>query len=205
MMDKNKNNGQNSIGFIFAPNIAGIDEAGRGPLCGPVIAAAVCFSQNEIPEKLINMRDSKKISAQKRVFFAELIKNHADFSYGAASVSEIDRLNILKASLLAMRRAAARLKCAPKEFWIDGNYVPDLIGAPATAIIKGDNSHYPIIAASILAKTLRDHLMQKLAKKYPHYQWQDNKGYGSKTHLNALEIYGATRHHRTSFAPIKYM
>ncbi len=176
---------------------------GRGTLCGPVIAAAVNFRTHNLPKWCAQIRDSKKLTPLKRIELTSYIHSHADYGYGAASVTEIDRMNILHASMLAMARACHKLPTTPQAIWVDGNHLPPNLTAPAQAIIRGDHSHLSIAAASILAKTLRDALMIKISQRYPQYFWQNNKGYASKVHLQALANHGITPHHRLSFAPCK--
>ncbi len=194
--------------LIHLPFHAGIDEAGRGPLAGPVISACVCFPDTPLPSWCAEINDSKKLSPAKREKLACAIKTFAAYGYGASSVSEIDHINILNASMNAIKRAADHMKYSyphinVTKFLIDGNKTPDNMRAPTVAIVKGDNSHLAIAAASILAKTLRDKLMQYLHKRYPHYDWQKNMGYGTKNHLNALIQHHITPHHRTSYQPVK--
>jgi len=182
----------------FNSPIAGVDEVGRGPLAGPVVAAAVILDKNNLPE---GIRDSKKISKNRREVIAEKIKLNSHYAYGEASVEEIDNLNILQASLLAMKRAIESLKIRPSISLIDGIYAPkvNLICKP---IVKGDRKSISIAAASILAKTYRDKIMTDLADKYPEYSFAKNSGYGTKEHLLALKSHGITPIHRKSFKPI---
>lgn len=178
--------------------IAGVDEAGRGPLAGPVVAAAVILDFASIPEGL---QDSKKLSEKQRTRLASEIWATSLVGVGAASVKEIDEINILQATMLAMTRAAAKLNQAPVAFLIDGNKAP-VLPAPAHPIIKGDAKSLSIAAASIIAKTTRDKILRTLAGRYPEYAWEKNKGYGAPAHKNALLSYGVTPHHRKSFSPI---
>ncbi len=189
--------------MINLPFHAGIDEAGRGPFAGPVVSACVCFPDENLPDWCNMIADSKKLSMQKRLLLAEKITSYAYYNYGAASVQEIDDVNILNATMNAMRRATRFMPRTIKHFWVDGNKTPSALPAPASHIIRGDGSHLAIAAASILAKTLRDNIMITLAKKYPHYGWDSNMGYGVKAHIQALHDYGITPHHRKSYAPIK--
>ena len=182
----------------FSLPIAGIDEVGRGPLAGPVIAAAVILDRKNIPE---GINDSKKIPKAKRILLAEKIKENSIYAYGAASEIEIDEINILQASLLAMKRASDRLSVVPKTTLIDGNFKPD-IKNNAISIIKGDSKSVSIAAASILAKVYRDEIMLKYSKQFPEYGFQTNSGYGTKEHLSALKNYGITPIHRKSFKPV---
>ena len=182
----------------FSLPIAGIDEVGRGPLAGPVIAAAVILDRKNIPE---GINDSKKIPKAKRILLAEKIKENSIYAYGAASEIEIDEINILQASLLAMKRASDRLSVVPKTTLIDGNFKPD-IKNNTISIIKGDSKTVSIAAASILAKVYRDEIMLKYSKQFPEYGFQTNSGYGTKEHLSALKNYGITPIHRKSFKPV---
>lgn len=182
----------------FSLPIAGIDEVGRGPLAGPVIAAAVILDRKNIPE---GINDSKKIPKAKRILLAEKIKKNSIYAYGAASEIEIDEINILQASLLAMKRASDRLSVVPKTTLIDGNFKPD-IKNNTISIIKGDSKSVSIAAASILAKVYRDEIMLKYSKQFPEYGFQTNSGYGTKEHLSALKNYGITPIHRKSFKPV---
>ncbi len=182
----------------FSLPIAGIDEVGRGPLAGPVIAAAVILDRKNIPE---GINDSKKIPKSKRILLAEKIKENSIYAYGAASEIEIDEINILQASLLAMKRASDRLSVVPKTTLIDGNFKPDIKNY-TISIIKGDSKSVSIAAASILAKVYRDEIMLKYSKQFPEYGFQTNSGYGTKEHLSALKNYGITPIHRKSFKPV---
>jgi ribonuclease HII len=179
--------------------VAGVDEVGRGPLAGPVMAAAVILSATDIPDGL---DDSKRLTARCRGEIYPEILARAVVSVGMASVEEIDRLNILRASHLAMCRAVAALPCRPCHILIDGNMVPDALGCPATPVVKGDTLSFSIAAASIVAKVRRDALMVGLAQQFPGYGWETNMGYGSKSHIAALQTLGATPHHRRSFRPV---
>lgn len=182
----------------FSLPIVGIDEVGRGPLAGPVIAAAVILDRKNIPE---GINDSKKIPKAKRILLAEKIKENSIYAYGAASEIEIDEINILQASLLAMKRASNRLSVVPKTTLIDGNFKPD-IKNNTISIIKGDSKSVSIAAASILAKVYRDEIMFKYSKQFPEYGFKTNSGYGTKEHLSALKNYGITPIHRKSFKPV---
>ena len=180
--------------------VAGLDEAGRGPLAGPVVAAAVVFPPFCKPIR--GLRDSKLLPPSKRARLARIVRSRAlAVAVGAASVREIDRLNIRRASILAMRRALGRLGCAPDLVLVDGLPAPEL-GCPHEAIIDGDAHCHSIAAASVIAKTVRDRLMELLAVRHPLYAWASNKGYGTPEHLSALADYGFTCHHRKSFAPV---
>jgi len=180
--------------------VAGIDEVGRGPLAGPVVAAAVVFPPGTKP--LRGLDDSKRLTAAARAEIAVTIRERAfAVGVGAASVHEIDRLNIRRASILAMRRALDRLRCTPAYVLVDGLPCPEL-GVPHTAIIDGDARCQSIAAASVIAKTVRDRLMQLLALRHPGYLWERNKGYSTTAHLAALDAHGLTAHHRLSFQPV---
>jgi len=179
--------------------VAGVDEVGRGPFAGPVTAAAVILDPDNIPPGLA---DSKKLSARARAILFELIAASSEVSVASASVAEIDRLNILNASLLAMRRALAGLQRSPGYALIDGNRLPTGLGCPAEAIIRGDGRSASIAAASIMAKVTRDRLMGALAREFPGYGWEKNAGYGTRQHIAALKTLGVTPHHRRSFKPI---
>ena len=180
--------------------IAGVDEAGRGPLCGPVYAAAVILD----PSRPIDgLNDSKKLSEKKREALAPLIRERAlAWAVGIATVEEIDRLNILHATMLAMRRSVEGLAVPPDQVLIDGNRVPPGLAVPVRAIVGGDASEAAISAASILAKTGRDHEMMALAALYPQYGIAKHKGYPTAEHLAALRIHGPSPIHRRSFAPV---
>jgi len=185
---------------VAAWKVAGVDEAGRGPLCGPVYAAAVILD----PTRPIDgLNDSKKLSEKKREALAPLIRERAlAWAVGVATVDEIDRLNILHATMLAMRRAVEALGVAPDEVLVDGNRVPPGLAVPARAIVGGDASEPAISAASILAKTGRDHEMMALARLYPQYGIARHKGYPTPEHLAALRAHGPSPIHRRSFAPV---
>lgn len=180
--------------------IAGVDEVGRGPLAGPVITAAVILPDNyDLP----GLNDSKKLSKKKREQLAKTIKDQAQcWSLGEANNLEIDQINILQATMLAMQRAVNGLSLKPHLVLVDGNRCPDF-GIDAKAIVGGDGLEPSISAASIIAKVARDKLMADYAEKYPHYGFERNSGYPTKQHKEALLEYGATPIHRTSFAPVK--
>lgn len=181
--------------------VAGIDEAGRGPLAGPVYAAAVILAQNCPIESLT---DSKKLSAKKREKLADEIKNEAiAWSIASASVEEIDRINILQATFLAMRRAFLGLQPTADRVIIDGRMVPKGLGVPAKAVVKADNQYAQVAAASILAKTARDEFCLQLEESYPGYGFAQHKGYGTAMHLKQLKELGPCPEHRQSFAPVK--
>lgn len=179
--------------------IAGVDEAGRGPLAGPVLAAAVILNPRY---SIIGLTDSKKLSAKQREkLFTEIRCNALAWSVARASVLEIDKLNILQATLLAMQRAISRLKLQPQFVLIDGNICPKL-PCDARAIIRGDQSEPAISAASIVAKVIRDKLMYLLDKKYPMYGFAQHKGYPTAQHIEALHDHGPSSVHRLTFAPV---
>ena len=182
--------------------LAGVDEAGRGPLAGPVVAAAVVLSPDQVPQGL---NDSKALTARKREALLKLIIEHADVGIGEASVQEIDEINILRASHLAMCRAIDALPKRPDHVLIDGNLIPKELTLPATAIVKGDSLSLSIAAASIVAKTRRDAIMRDLAQQCPGYGWETNQGYPTKCHKEALQNLGVTPHHRRSFKPVHNM
>lgn len=182
--------------------VAGVDEVGRGPLAGPVTAAAVVLDAAYIPEGL---DDSKKLSARVRDRLCAQICARADVSVAHASVAEIDDLNILRAAHLAMERAVAGLRVPPDHLLIDGTMIPRGLVLPATAVIKGDGRSLSIAAASIVAKICRDRIMVDLAQQHPGYGWHTNMGYGSKSHIAALQNLGVTPHHRRSFKPVHNM
>ncbi len=182
--------------------IAGVDEVGRGPLAGPVLAAAVILPAR-LPRGLAAMiDDSKKLSASARAAaLAALRTSGANIAFGAASVPEIARLNILHASMLAMRRAVAALPVTPDHVLVDGNRLPGC-PMPGTALVGGDAISLSIAAASIAAKELRDALMRRLHARYPHYGWAQNAGYAAALHRAAIERHGPTRHHRMGFGAL---
>jgi len=182
-----------------ATRIAGVDEVGRGPLAGPVTAAAVILNPDALPDGL---NDSKKLTARKREALFDRIMATAEVCIAHASVQEIDELNILRASHLAMVRALDGLPRRPDHALIDGNLLPRGLTIPATAIIKGDALSLSISAASIVAKTTRDRIMWDLAQQFPGYGWETNAGYPSKCHKAALQDLGITPHHRRSFKPV---
>ncbi|NOX74010.1 MAG: ribonuclease HII [Alphaproteobacteria bacterium] len=179
--------------------VAGVDEVGRGPLSGPVVAAAVILDPANIPDGLA---DSKKLSAKRRELLFDLISASAIISVAEATVAEIDSINILQASLLAMRRALDGLATRPGFALIDGNRTPPDLAMPAQAVVKGDDRCLSIAAASIIAKVTRDRLMTALSREFPGYGWENNAGYGTKQHLEGLKRLGVTPHHRVSFKPV---
>lgn len=181
--------------------IAGVDEAGRGPLAGPVVAAAVILNPQS---PLLGLRDSKKLSPKKREYFEVLIKENAvAWALASATVEEIDEINILQASLLAMRRAIIALSLKPTKVLVDGNRCPSSLPCECEAIIGGDNCVDEISAASILAKVARDREMLCCASVYPEYGFAKHKGYPTRQHIEALGKFGACAIHRRSFAPVK--
>jgi len=180
--------------------VAGVDEVGRGPLAGPVVAAAVILDP---ARPIVGLADSKKLSEARREALAPIIREQAlAWALGRAEVEEIDAINILQASLLAMRRAVLALSVAPEFALIDGNRCPDL-PCPAEAVVKGDSRVAAISAASIIAKVARDHEMVALDAQYPGYGLAGHKGYPSPVHLAALQQLGVTPIHRRSFAPVR--
>lgn len=181
--------------------VAGIDEAGRGPWAGPVVAAAVILNPKCFPEGL---NDSKKLSEKRREDIALAIRDQATVGVGIASVEEIDEINILQATFLAMARAEENLARKPDACIVDGSQKPTL-RAPTQMVVKGDAKSLSIAAASIIAKTTRDQIMRDLAIKHPFYEWEKNKGYGAPAHRAGLDDHGVTQHHRKSFAPIHNM
>ena len=179
--------------------IAGVDEAGRGPWCGPVVAAAAIIDPANIPA---GINDSKKLSASKRDALYEQILTNCKTGIGIATVEEIDALNILGATKLAMRRAVEMLPVRPDIALVDGNRAPEMPCAVQT-VIGGDAKSLSIAAASIIAKVTRDRIMRELAREFPGYGWENNAGYGTAQHQAALLLLGVTPHHRRSFAPIR--
>ena len=193
----------------FKGAVCGVDEAGRGPWVGPVVAGAVVFLSRDInPELLSCINDSKKLSAAKREKLYDLLlkeerEGHLSFGIGEASAAEIDNLNILQATFLAMKRAVQKLKITPEHALIDGNRLPVDFACPCSCYIGGDSRSYSIASASILAKVYRDRLLKDLALKYPGYGFEKNAGYGTKDHIEGLKKYGITPEHRRSYRPIK--
>ena len=178
---------------------AGVDEVGRGCLAGPVFAAAVILNKGI---NIKDIKDSKKIPFKKRILLAKYIKKNSIYAIGTASVHEINKINILNASLLSMLRALNKLKLKPSIAYIDGLFAPKNIKIKYRTFIKGDEKIASIAAASIIAKVSRDLFMIKLAEKYPKYNWHKNFGYGTNDHLNGLKKYGVTKHHRKKFRPV---
>ena len=187
--------------------VAGVDEAGRGPWAGPVVAGAAILNRETLSVELIDgLDDSKKLKAQKReALLLRLEDCDAVLGIGIASVTEIDELNILQATMLAMRRAVADLGVVPDYALIDGNRVPDGLACAAEAVVKGDGRSLSIAAASIVAKVSRDRMMAELDRQYPGYGWAANAGYGTKAHQEGLALRGITPEHRKTFAPIRKM
>lgn len=181
-----------------ASPVCGVDEAGRGPWAGPVAAAAVILG----PAPPEGLNDSKKLSAARRDALCDAIRETCAVGVGMATVAEIDAMNILQATFLAMRRAVSTLPTTPAHALIDGNREPTGLPCPATTVIKGDGRSLSIAAASIVAKVTRDRLMRRLAAEFPQYGWDRNMGYGVKAHAEALSLHGVTPHHRRSFRPI---
>ena len=179
--------------------MAGVDEVGRGCLAGPVFSAAVILNSNVNTK---NIRDSKKISFKKRILISEYIKKNSIYAIGTASVEEINKINILNASLLSMKRALNNLKKKPSIAYIDGIFAPKKMRIKCKTYTKGDEKIMCIAAASIIAKVTRDQFMIKLGKKFPEYKWNKNFGYGTTEHLNGLKKYGITKHHRKKFKPV---
>jgi ribonuclease HII len=188
--------------------VCGIDEAGRGPLAGPVVAAAVILERQRFPRMLREVLDDSKLLAAERreQCYRSLLRcagrGAARIGVGAASVREIDDLNILRASLLAMARAVAALSVEPDIALVDGTIAPP-IGCAVRTIVKGDAQSFSIAAASVVAKVTRDRIMRALARRYPRYGWATNVGYATAEHGSALQQHGPTPHHRRSFAPVR--
>lgn len=182
----------------FPAPLAGVDEVGRGPLAGPVVAAAVVLPESGWPD---GVRDSKKLTPAARERLAALIQDCASVGVGMAGPEEIDHLNIHRATLEAMRRAVAALPVAPAHVLVDGKFLPRL-DFPATAVVRGDGRSLAVAAASIVAKVTRDRIMAAAAESHPHYGWASNKGYPAPQHLRALREHGPTPLHRRSFAPV---
>lgn len=191
----------------FSGPVCGLDEAGRGPLAGPVMAACVYIPEDVRKEKFwASVNDSKKLSEKKREALYDLIITHTSYGIAESTVEEIDQINILQASLLAMSRSLDLMKAnfsvTPEIALVDGNQKPKLPCRIQT-VVKGDSISLSIAAASILAKVTRDRIMNELCQKFPVYGWSSNAGYGTASHLEAISVYGATPHHRLSFAPLK--
>ena len=193
----------------FSGVVCGIDEAGRGPWVGNVVAGAVIIKDKNLsPELLCNLNDSKKLSKQKREHLYSLLrdaetKGQIKIGIGEATPQEIDEHNILQATFMAMRRAAQNLGCSTDIALIDGNQTPQNFPCKVTTVVKGDARSYSISAASIVAKVYRDKEMEKLAEKYPFYGFEHNAGYGTKDHIEGIKKHGLIPEHRKSYKPIK--
>ena len=188
---------ENDTGYT---SVAGVDEAGRGPLCGPVVAGAVVFPRRDIEIPVV-IRDSKQMTAHMRAAAYDWIVHNTIWAIGMCSAAEIDELNILRASMLAMQRAVQNLGCVPQFCLVDGNRLPmDLHGAP---VVRGDAKSLSIAAASIIAKETRDKIMHDLAAQFPMYAWDKNAGYPTPEHLRAIEKYGINEHYRKTYKPVK--
>ncbi|MGB0631142.1 MAG: ribonuclease HII [Alphaproteobacteria bacterium] len=185
--------------------VAGIDEAGRGPWAGPVVAAAVILPPDMPDVLLTGLDDSKKLSAARREALLECLCGCADIGIGAASVAEIERDNILAATHAAMRRAVGGLDAAPDIALIDGNRLPPGLPCAGRTVVRGDSLSLSIAAASIVAKVTRDRIMVALATRYPAFGWERNAGYGTRQHQDGLAAAGVTAHHRRTYAPIAKM
>lgn len=191
-------------GRLESKIICGVDEVGRGPLAGPVVAAAAIIPSCGLPDEIESqINDSKKISAKKReALYPHLIK-HCCYSVAESTVLEIDKINILQASLLAMSRAVRQLDQQPHHALIDGNKLPKDLPCPASTIVKGDSISLSIAAASIIAKVTRDRIMTALASVHDDFGWESNAGYGTAAHMRGLDAVGPTIWHRASFAPVR--
>ena len=184
-------------------SVAGVDEVGRGPWAGPVLACALIFNNSDDQHLVFSeLDDSKKLSKTKREKLAQQLPSIAKIGIGCASVKEIDALNILKATLVAMGRAIANLPKRPDYILVDGNHLPKT-NFEEQSVIRGDSRSYSIAAASVIAKVKRDKLMAELSLECPGYGWETNAGYGTKIHQEALLRQGITKHHRKSFSPIR--
>ena len=179
--------------------IAGVDQVGRRIFKKQVFAAAVILNDNIITKEI---KDSKKINFKKRILLSKYIKKNSLYAVGTASVKEINKINILNASLLSMKRAIKKLKVKPSVVYVDGPFIPKNLKIKSKAFVKGDQKIVSIAAASIVAKVSRDLFMIKLSKKYPKYFWHKNFGYGTKDHLTSLKKYGITKYHRKKFKPV---
>jgi ribonuclease HII len=185
---------------LFKTNeTAGVDEVGRGCLAGPVFAAAVILNKGI---NIKDIKDSKKIPFKKRILLSKYIKKNSIYAVGTASVKEINKINILNASLLSMQRALDKLKLKPSIVYIDGLFAPKGLKIKHKTFVKGDEKITCISAASIVAKATRDLFMIRLGQKFPKYKWNKNFGYGTTEHLNGIRKYGITKHHRKNFKPI---
>jgi len=185
--------------------VVGLDEVGRGPLAGPVVAAAVCFKKSNLPPFMENIRDSKKLSQKQREGWYKFLIEQPDIKWGIGLISEkmIDQINILEATKLAMKRAVATLNIEPNYLLLDGNFLLEDLSISQKAVVRGDEKVISCAAASIIAKVTRDRLMKKYDAKYPEYGFKKHKGYGTKQHLAAIKEHGACPIHRLSFAPFK--
>ncbi|PYF78646.1 RNase HII [Marinomonas alcarazii] len=187
--------------MYFGELLAGTDEAGRGPLAGEVVAAAVILDPTR---PILGLADSKKLTEKKReALYAEIIDKALAYAIASATVAEIDEINILHASMLAMSRAVSLLSVQPEHVLVDGNRLPPNLPCPAEAVVKGDARQEAISAASILAKVTRDRDIVKAAEIYPEYGFEKHKGYPTAQHLEAIRLYGITPIHRRSFGPVK--
>ena len=195
-----KTNPDFSIELSHGGIIAGVDEAGRGPLCGPVVAAAVIFPRFDIDIPVV-IRDSKQMTVHQRASAYDWIVQNTVWAVGQCSPAEIDELNILWASMLAMERAVAGLKTKPELCLIDGNRVPKNLRGES--VVHGDAKSLSVAAASIVAKETRDKIMHELAQKYPQYEWDKNAGYPTQSHLHAIEKYGINEHYRRTYGPVR--
>ena len=186
-------------------SVAGVDEVGRGPWAGPVLACALIFNNSDDQHPIFSeLDDSKKLSKTKREKLAQQLPSFAKIGIGCASVKEIDAFNILRATLVAMGRAIDNLPERPDYILVDGNHLPKT-NLEEQSVIRGDSRSYSIAAASIIAKVKRDKLMSELSLEFPGYGWETNAGYGTKMHQKALRRQGITKHHRKSFSPIRNM
>lgn len=190
-----------SLENSYSGIIAGVDEAGRGPLAGPVVACAVILNRSDYPD---GMDDSKKLSKSRReILFKELIER-CDFGIGIIPETVIDQINILQATLMAMKQAVANLARNPDVVLVDGNKGFQHKESRIETVVKGDSKSLSIAAASIIAKVTRDRIMEEIDAEFPQYGWLNNAGYGTKDHIDAIEKYGVCKYHRMSFAPIKH-
>lgn len=188
----------------IAGRVCGLDEVGRGPLAGPVVAAAVYIPEALYTLPLVSeIRDSKKLSEKKLEQLYSFITKHFSYAVCEVDAEEIDKINILQASLLAMQRSAEQMDVAIDHALVDGNRCPKNLSCPSTPVIKGDSVSISIGAASIVAKVTRDRLMKRLDEAYPYYGWSRNVGYPTREHLAAIDQYGLTPYHRKSFAPVR--
>ena len=194
---------EHQYGFQDGRIICGVDEVGRGPLAGPVVAAAAILPPQGLGEALeAKIHDSKKLSDKQREALFPHLTSLCRYAVAESSVEEIDQINILQASLLAMRRAIEGLGVAPHHALIDGNKKPQGLSCACSTIVGGDGKSLSIAVASIIAKVTRDRMMKQLAQSHPAYGWEKNAGYGTAAHLEALRTHGPTIWHRTSFAPV---